>query len=80
MTRNCRKAAAPPLCLQHAFVPAPASLGCKPWPSVFVVVAFMCGVPVSVVHVVQMVAVQDGGVTASLAMHVNVLLGRLMQR
>jgi len=47
---------------------------------VFVVVAFVGGVAVSVVDVVQMVAVEHGGVTASLAMHVNVLLGRLMQR
>lgn len=52
----------------------------KPCPSVFVVVAFVGGVPVFVVDIIQMVAVEHGGVTASLAMHVNVLLGRLMQR
>ena len=46
----------------------------------FVVVAFVGGVPVSVVDVVQMVAVEDGGVTASLAVHVGVLLGWLVQR
>ena len=37
--------------------------------------ALVGGVPVSVVDVVQMVAVQDGGVAASLTMHVDVLLG-----
>jgi hypothetical protein len=47
---------------------------------VFVVVAFVWGVPVSIVDVVQMVAVEDGGVAASLAMHVDVLLGRLVHR
>jgi hypothetical protein len=47
---------------------------------VFVVVAFVGGVPVSVVDVVQMVAVEDGGVTASLTVHVAVLLGRLVPR
>jgi hypothetical protein len=46
----------------------------------FVVVAFVGGVPVSVMDVVQMVAVEDGGVAASLTMHVDVLLGRLMHR
>ena len=49
-------------------------------PSVFVVVAFVGGVSVSVVDVVQMVAVEDGGVAASLTVHVGVLLGRLMFR
>jgi len=48
--------------------------------SVFVVVAFVGGVPVSVVDVVQMVAVEDGGVAASLAVHMDVFLGRLMPR
>ena len=48
--------------------------------SVFVVVAFVGGVPVSVVDVVHMVAVEDGGVAASLTMHVDVLLGRLVHR
>jgi hypothetical protein len=48
--------------------------------SVFVVVAFVGGVPVSIVDVVQMVAVQDGSVAASLTMHVDVLLGRLVHR
>lgn len=48
--------------------------------SVFVVVAFVGGVPVSIVDVVQMVAVEDGGVAASLTMHVDVLLGRLVHR
>ena len=48
--------------------------------SVFVVVAFVGGVPVSVVDVVQMVAVEDGGVAASLTVHVDVLLGRLVPR
>jgi hypothetical protein len=55
------------------------SLGGQPCRSVFVVMAFVGRVPVSVVDVVQMIAVQDGGVTASLAMHVDVLLGRLVQ-
>ena len=48
--------------------------------SVFVVVAFVGDVPVSVVHVVQVVAVQDGGVAASLTVYVNVLLSELMDR
>jgi hypothetical protein len=48
--------------------------------SVFVVVAFVGGVPVSIVDVVQMVAVEDGSVAASLTMHVDVLLGRLVHR
>jgi hypothetical protein len=48
--------------------------------SVFVVVAFVGGVPVSVVDVVQMVAVEDGGVAASVTVHVDVLLGRLVHR
>jgi hypothetical protein len=56
------------------------SLAAKPSPSVLVVVAFMGGVPVSVVDIVQMVAMEYGRVTASLAMHVDVLLGRLVQR
>jgi hypothetical protein len=47
---------------------------------VLVVVAFVGRVPVSVVNVVQMVAVEDWGVAASLPMHVNVLLGRLVLR
>ena len=46
----------------------------------FVVVAFVGGVSVSVVHVVQMVAVEDGGVTAPVTMHVDVLFGRLVPR
>ena len=46
--------------------------------SVFVVVAFMRGVPVSVVDVVQMVAVEDRGVAASRTVHVGVPLGRLV--
>jgi hypothetical protein len=46
--------------------------------SVFVVVAFVGGVPVSVVDVVQMVAVEDGGVAASRTVHVYVLLGKLV--
>lgn len=46
----------------------------------FVVVAFVSGVPVSVVDVIQMVAVEDGGVAASLAVHVDVLLGRFVHR
>ncbi len=56
--------------------------------SVFVVVAFVGGVPVSfvgglpvsVVDVVQVVAVEDRGVTASRTVHVGVLLGRLVTR
>jgi hypothetical protein len=48
--------------------------------SVFVVVALVGGVPVSVVDVVQMVAVQDGGVAASLTVHVDVLFGRPVPR
>jgi hypothetical protein len=47
---------------------------------VFVVVAFVGGVPVSVVDVIQMVAMEDGGVTASLAMHMDVFLSRLVAR
>jgi hypothetical protein len=47
-------------------------------PSVFVVVAFVGGVPVSVVDVVQMVAVEDGSVAASVTVHVDVLLGKLV--
>jgi hypothetical protein len=47
---------------------------------VFVVVAFVGGVPVSVVDVVQMVAVEDRGVAASPTVHMGVLLGGLMQR
>jgi hypothetical protein len=45
---------------------------------VLVVVAFVGGVPVSVVDVVQMVAVQDGRVAAALAVNVGVLLGWLV--
>ena len=48
--------------------------------SVFVVVAFVGGVPVSVVDVVQMVAVEDGGVAATVTVHVDVLLGRLVHQ
>jgi hypothetical protein len=47
---------------------------------VFVVVALVRGVPVSVVDVIQMVAMEDGGVTASVAMHVEVFLSRLVPR
>jgi len=46
--------------------------------SVLVVVTFVGGVPVSVVDVVQMVTVEDGRVAASLTVHVDVLLGRLV--
>jgi hypothetical protein len=46
----------------------------------FVVVAFVGGVPVAVVDVVQMVTVEDRGVAASLTVHVDVLLGRLVHR
>ena len=46
----------------------------------FVVVAFVGGVPVSIVDVVQMVAVEDGGVATSLTMHMDVLLGKLVHR
>jgi hypothetical protein len=46
----------------------------------FVVVALVGGVPVPVVDVVQMVAVQDRGVAASLTVHVHVLLGRPVPR
>ena len=48
--------------------------------SVFVVVAFVGGVPVSVVDIVQMVTVQDGSVAASRTVHVGVLLGKLVPR
>jgi hypothetical protein len=58
-------------------VPCRIRYGCL---SVFVVVAFVGGVSVSVVDVVQMVAVEDGGVAASPAVHVDVLLGRLVPR
>jgi hypothetical protein len=47
---------------------------------VLVVVALVGRVPVPVVDVVQVVAVQDGGVAASLAVNVGVLLGGLVQR
>jgi hypothetical protein len=47
---------------------------------VLVVVSLVGGMPVSVVNVVQMVAVQDGGVTASLPVNMGVLLGRLVHR
>jgi hypothetical protein len=47
---------------------------------VFVVVAFVRGVPVPIVDVVQMVAVEDGGVAASPAVHVGVLLSKLVHR
>ena len=43
-----------------------------------VVVAFVGGVPVSVVNVVQMVAVQHGRVATALAVDVGVLLGWLV--
>jgi hypothetical protein len=46
------------------------------WRSVLVVVALMCGVPVPVVHIVQVVAVQDGGVATSAPVHMGVRLGR----
>jgi hypothetical protein len=46
----------------------------------FVVVAFVGGVPVPIVDVVQMVAVEDGGVATPLTMHVDVLLGKLVHR
>lgn len=61
---------------------APSLLRCRGLlcVSVLVVVALVGGMPVSVVNVVQMVAVQDGGVTASLAVNVRVLLGRLVHR
>jgi len=47
---------------------------------VFVVVTFVGGVPMSVVDVVQMVAVENGGVTAPITVDVGVLLGRLVPR
>ena len=62
---------------QFCKCPAEFLYGCL---SVFVVVAFVGGVPVSVVDVVQMVAVEDGGVAASPTVHVDVLLGRLVRR
>ena len=62
---------------QFCRCPAESRYGCL---SMFVVVAFVGGVPVSIMDVVQMVAVEDGGVAASLTMHVDVLLGRLMHR
>ena len=58
-------------------VPAESRYRCL---SMFVVVAFVGGVPVSIVDVVQMVAVEDGGVATSLTMHVDVLLGKLVHR
>ena len=61
----------------NQFCRAGSRYGCL---SVFVVVAFVGGVPVSIVDVVQMVAVEDGSVAASLTMHVDVLLGRLVHR
>jgi hypothetical protein len=57
--------------------PAESRYGCL---SMFVVVAFVGGVSMSVVDVVQVVAVEDGGVAASLTVHVGVLLGRLVPR
>jgi hypothetical protein len=45
----------------------------------FVVVAFVGGVTVSFVHVVEVVAVQDRGVAASAAVHMSVLLGRYVR-
>ena len=60
---------------QFCRCPADSRYGCL---SVFVVVAFVGGVSVSVVDVVQMVAVEDGGVAASRTVHVDVLLGRLV--
>ena len=62
---------------QFCRCPAESRHGCL---SVFVVVAFVGGVSVSVVDVVQMVAVEDGGVATPLTMHVDVLLGRLVHR
>jgi len=47
---------------------------------VFVVVAFVGGVSMSVVDVVKMIGVEDGGVAASVTVHVAVLLGRLVLR
>jgi hypothetical protein len=47
---------------------------------VLVVVAFVGGVPMPVVDVVQMVAVQNRGVTAPVTVHVGVLLGRPVHR
>ena len=49
-------------------------------PSVFVVVALVGGVPVSLVDVVQVVAVEDGGMAAPVTVDVGVLLGRLVPR
>ncbi len=60
-------------------IPGESQYGCLSV-SVFVVVAFVGGVPMSVVDVVQMVAVEDGGVAASLTVHVDVLLGRLVHQ
>lgn len=57
--------------------PAKSRYGCL---SMFVVVAFVGGVSVSIVDVVQVVAVEDGGVAASLTVYVDVLLGRLVPR
>ena len=48
--------------------------------SVLVVVTFVGGVSVSVVDVVQMIAVEDWGVAASRAVYVGVLLGRPVLR
>jgi hypothetical protein len=42
--------------------------------------AFVGCVPVSAVDVVQVVAMEDGGVTASVAMHMDMLLSRLVSR
>ena len=42
--------------------------------------AFVSGVPVSVVDVVQMIAVEDWGMAAPVTVHVDVLLGTLVHR
>ena len=63
--------------LPGAIQPGGCPDGCL---SMFVVVALVGGVPVPVVDVVQMVAVQDGWVAASLTVHVDVLFGRPVPR
>jgi hypothetical protein len=47
---------------------------------VLVVVTFVGGVPMSVVDIVQMVAVEHRGVTAPVTVDVGVRLGGLVQR
>jgi hypothetical protein len=47
---------------------------------VLVVVTFVGGVPMSVVDIVEVVAVENGGVTAPVTVDVGVLLGRLVPR